>query len=148
MPNSYQNVICKIKPIENEITSIIGIKYEVFNVRSVQYVDKNGNGFFYNYENICRDYSLNKKEKILLSNIKIYDEIPLLEAKLIGVSNIDEHLELFENQYYKFSFLLENIGNTDIHEMHMHLYAFKKDDYKVSVDELYLNGDSGNYNKN
>jgi hypothetical protein len=139
--------VCKIKPIECGLTNITGIKYEVFSVGGVQFIDKNGNGLFYNYCNISKELFSNKKDKISLKNIKVNPEIPILDIKFCDSSkSVFDTLELYENQYYEFDFELENIGNYNINEIIVNVYAFKKDDYKVIIDEIKVNNsDTGNY---
>ena len=133
-------IICKIHPIENGFTDIIGMQYEIGNSIAQQYVDDNGNGLYYNFENISDD-SLNvmnnTKESISLTNIKIYPEIPLLDIKILDNSFkiIGGVLELYEFKYYTFSFSLENTGTYDINELNCYIYSYKKDDYKIALDE-------------
>jgi hypothetical protein len=98
----------------------------------VQYVDNNGNGLLYNYTNY--EIISTKKEKTNMRNIKISPEIPLLELKILNVS--DEDLSIYENQYYNFEMLFLNIGEYIVNEITMNVYAYKKDDYKVIVDEI------------
>lgn len=141
--------MCKIKPNERGITNIVGIKYEIYNNGCVQFVDWNGNGIFFSYENFSKDtLPSNKKDKINLKNIKIYPEIPLLDIKILDASSkvINESLDLFENQYYDFSFLLENTGYYAINEIIVNVYAYKKDDYKVSIDEIKVKPSCDNNN--
>ena len=88
-PRSSVFIICKIHPQEDGITDIIGVQYEIVNSIAQQYVDDNGNGLYYNFENISDD-SLNvmnnTKEAISLTNIKVYPEIPLLDIKILDNS--------------------------------------------------------------
>ncbi len=135
---SYNTVICKIKPDAVGLTSILGIKYEVFNLGGVQYVDKNGNGLFFNHTNY--EQISTKKEKINMNNIKISPEIPILELKVLNSE--DENLLIYENQYYNFEMLFLNIGKYSVNEITMNVYAYKKDDYKVIVDEIKI-GETG-----
>lgn len=123
--------------------NITGIKYEVFNTGSVQFVDWNGNGLFFGYDNYNKESSfalMNKREKISLRNIKIFPEIPQLEIKILDSSAkiINGSLDLFDYQYYNFCFLLENAGEHPIHEINVNIYAYKKDDYKIALDEIKL----------
>ena len=114
----YQNVICKIRPNETGLTNILGIKYEIFNVGGVQYGDNNGNGLFYSFDNYPVECALNKKEKISLKSIKISPEISLLELKILDQNdNMSDSIDLYENQYYNFNFMLENIGNYPINNL-------------------------------
>ena len=79
----------------------------------------------------------NTKEAISLTNIKVYPEIPLLDIKILDNSFtiIGGVIELYEFQYYTFSFSLENTGAYDINELNCYIYAYKKDDYKIALDE-------------
>jgi hypothetical protein len=121
----------------------MGVKYEVFNMGGIQFVDQNGNGLFYNYCNYPKELSSRKKERISLKNIKINPEIPILDIKLRDSSiSIFDIIELYENQYYEFGFELENIGSYNINEINVHVYAHKKDDYKIIIDEIKV-GNSG-----
>ena len=139
-PKSSVFIVSKINPKVEGITDIIGVQYEIVNSVSHQFVDDNGNGLYYNFENISDD-SLNlmnnTKEVISLSNIKIYPQIPLLDIKILDNSFkiIGGVIELYEYQYYTFSFSLENTGAYDINELNCYIYAYKKDDYKIALDE-------------
>ena len=62
---------------------------------------------------------MSEKQKILDNSFKIIGGI----------------LELYEFQYYTFSFSLENTGAYDINELNCYIYAYKKDDYKIALDE-------------
>ena len=73
---SYQSIICKVKPLEVGLTDIIGIRYEVSNMGGVQYVDDNGNGLLYNLDTFGKF----KSQKILMKNIQIYPEIPIIKV--------------------------------------------------------------------
>jgi hypothetical protein len=123
------------------LSNIMGIKYEIFNTGAVQFVDWNGNGLFFNWDNYSKDplsLSSNKKEKINLRNIKIFPEIPQLDIKVLDSSSqiINGCLDLFDYQFYDFSFLLQNTGEHPINEININIYAYKKDDYKISIDEI------------
>ena len=63
------------------------MKYEIENTVGVQYVDENGNGLFYHFDNYSNDslsISTNKKELITLRNIKIYPDIPIICLKILN----------------------------------------------------------------
>lgn len=54
-PLSSSCVYCKIRPNEIGETNIIGVKYEIYNTIGVQFVDDNGNGIYFNYNNTYKD---------------------------------------------------------------------------------------------
>jgi hypothetical protein len=119
----------------------VGLKYEIFNTVGIQFVDVNGNGLFFGYENFSKDPLSSfggKKEKINLKNIKIYPPIPNLEIKILDSSSkiINGCLDLFNYQYYNFSFLLTNKSEHPIEEIYVNVYAYKKDDYKILINEI------------
>lgn len=145
-------IVCKIRPSIPGILNITGVKYEIGNTISIQYADYNGNGLYSNFENLSKDslsLMTKKKELISLSNIKIFPEIPLLDFKILDDSSkvMDRSFELYEFQYYTFSFLLENIGNYPINELTCFIYAYKNDDYKISLDELKITHSDKDSNK-
>jgi hypothetical protein len=138
-PNSIFPIIAKIKPNISGITNIIGIQYEIINSVAIQYVDNNGNGLFYQYENyIDESYIGDEKEKVNLNNIMIYPEIAELSYKVLDNSFdiINSNLLLYDYQYYTFSFLLKNKGKYQIDKIHCYIYTYKKNNYKISLDEI------------
>ena len=138
-PNSIFPIIAKIKPNISGMTNIIGIQYEIINSVAIQYVDNNGNGLFYQYENyIDESYIGDEKEKVNLNNIMIYPEIAELSYKVLDTSFdiINSNLLLYDYQYYTFSFLLENKGKYQIDKIHCYIYTYKKNNYKISLDEI------------
>ena len=138
-PNSIISIISKIKSNISGITNIIGIQYEIINSVAIQYVDNNGNGLFYQFENfIDESYMNDEKEKVNLNNIMIYPEIAELSYKVLDTSFdiINSNLLLYDYQYYTFSFLLENKGKYQIDKIHCYIYTYKKNNYKISLDEI------------
>ena len=142
-PRTALIISTKIHPNKEGITTIIGVKYEMINTVGIQYIDDNGNGLFYNYENKYIDPAkayMNamgaKLQLISLSNIKIYPEIPKLSYKLLGSEFSDGKLNLFDNQLYTFRFKLENIGIYDIDHLTCYVYAYKANNYKVTLEEI------------
>ena len=138
-PNSIFPIIAKIKPNISGMTNIIGIQYEIINSVAIQYVDNNGNGLFYQYENyIDESYIGDEKEKVNLNNIMIYPEIAELSYKVLDNSFdiINSNLLLYDYQYYTFSFLLKNKGKYQIDKIHCYIYTYKKNNYKISLDEI------------
>jgi len=142
-PKTSLYIATKIRPNEEGTTNIIGVKYEMINTIGIQYIDDNGNGLFYNYENKYIDLAKNflnaittKQQLISLSNIKIYPEIPKLNYKLLGNEFLEEKLSLFDNQLYTFQFKLTNIGIYDIDKLTCYIYVYKMNNYKVTLDEI------------
>ena len=120
---------------------IVGIKYDIFNITTEQYVTQNGNGLYFSIENILKDnyYSTiitgKKKVYVNLNNIQIYKEIPTLD--IININNINENdeINLYEYQEYIFPFTFKNNGNYEINEISYFIYVYKKEDYKVCIKE-------------
>ena len=142
-PKTSLYIATKIRPNEEGTTNIIGVKYEMINTIGIQYIDDNGNGLFFNYENKYIDLAKNflnaistKQQLISLSNIKIYPEIPKLNYKLIGNEFLDEKLSLFDNQLHTFQFKLTNIGIYDVDKLTCYIYVYKSNNYKVTLDEI------------
>lgn len=73
-----------------------------------------------------------------MNNIKIYPEISILDLKILNNYNYFEELNLYDNQYYNFEFLLLNSSNFKVKEILIYVYAYKKDDYKICIDEINL----------
>jgi hypothetical protein len=142
-PKTSLYIATKIRPNEEGTTTIIGVKYEMINTIGIQYIDDNGNGLFFNYENKYIDLAKNflnavttKQQLISLSNIKIYPEIPKLNYKLIGNEFLEEKLNLFDNQLYTFQFKLTNVGIYDVDKLTCYVYVYKTNNYKVTLDEI------------
>jgi hypothetical protein len=142
-PKDTVFIISKIKPTKEGTTNIIGIEYEIVNTIGVQYCDNNGNGLFFHYENISTD-SLTllsgKKELINLHNIKIYPEIPLLNYEILDKSFdvLGKTIDLFDSQFYNFSFKFENKGKYEIDEIRCFIYVYKLNNYKKSLDDILI----------
>ena len=97
-----------------------------------QFVDFNGNGLFYNFKNTVINQLTNKKEKVKMSYF-IFPEIPLIDFTF---TNPEDTINLFDTEEYTFSFSVLNIGCCDINKAKLQVYAYKKDDYKVSIGEM------------
>ena len=146
-PSTSSCITTKIHPNKEGITSIIGLKYEMINTVGIQYIDDNGNGLFYNYENKYIDpakaymniINSGKAQLISLNNIKIYPEIPKLNFKLLGDEFVDGKISLFDNQLYTFRFQLTNIGIYDIDQLTCYIYVYKSNNYKVTLGEINKN---------
>ena len=143
-PQTSLYIATKIRPNEEGTTTIIGVKYEMMNTIGIQYIDDNGNGLFYNYENKYIDLAKNfmnamtsKQQLISLSNIKIYPEIPKLNYKLLGNEFIGDKLTLFDNQLYTFQFKLSNIGIYDVDKLTCYVYVYKANNYKITLEEIH-----------
>ena len=141
-PKDTVFIISKIKPTKEGITNIIGIEYEIVNTIGIQYCDNNGNGLFFHYENISTDSLAllsGKKELINLHNIKIYPEIPLLNYEILDKNDVlGKTIELFDSQFYNFSFKLENKGKYEIDEIKCFIYVYKLNNYKKSLDDILI----------
>ena len=142
-PRTSLFITTKVHPNKEGITTIIGVKYEMINTVGIQYIDDNGNGLFYNYENKYIDpakayaNSLGTRLQLIsLSNIKIYPEIPKLSYKLLGNEFLDGKLNLFDNQLYTFKFKLKNIGIYDVNHLTCYVYVYKANNYKVTLEEI------------
>ena len=142
-PSTSLFITTKVHPNKEGITSIIGLKYEMINTVGIQYIDDNGNGLFYNYENKYIDPAkayMNimgaKLQLISLSNIKIYPEIPRLHYSLVDNEFIDGKMNLFDNQLYTFKFKLLNVGIYDVDQLTCYVYVYKANDYKVTLEEI------------
>ena len=151
-PSSIVDIKVKNHPINQGLVDILGVRYELMNSQSNQYVDSNGNGLYYSCENIFNDSTIKrigpgtkKKKLINLKNIKIYPEIPILEIKVLdnSINSYDDSISLFEHQEYTFSFLLENTGKYNIDEIKCNVYGYKKEDYKVNLKEINIKGENG-----
>ena len=140
-PNSTSTVSEKILMQDELILDIVGIKYDIFNVTTEQYVNPDGNGLYFSCENILKDdyYSTiitgKKKLYVNLNDIQIYKEMPRLD--IIKVNNIydNDTLNLYEYQEFLFNFELKNNGNYNIDEIDYFVYVYKKEDYKVCIKE-------------
>ena len=153
-PNSITDILYKIKLTKEGPINLIGVRYEIENTTGVQYVDKNGNGIFYSYENFSNDslsIANNKKEIITLRNVMIYPEIPSVSLKVLNEELNDDSYEktessvqLYEYQKYLFELLLTNNSEYPIEKLSISIYGFKKDDYKVIIDEFSLSGNNFN----
>ena len=142
-PQTSIYIATKIRPNEEGTTTIIGVKYEMINTIGIQYIDDNGNGLFFNYENIYIDLAKNfmnaittKQQLISLSNIKIYPEIPKLNYKLLNNEFLGDKLTLFNNQLYTFQFKLSNIGIYDVDKLTCYVYVYKANNYKITLEEI------------
>jgi len=86
-----------------------------------------------------------------LKNIKIYAEIPQISISnnASGAKMLKENLTIFENESKTFNFDFENIGNWPIHNITVSIYGYKREDYKIILDQVNLNKeDLENINSN
>ena len=156
-PKEKALVVEKIKMIDEVIFDIVGIKYDIFNFTTEQYIDPNGNGLYFCCENLLKDdyYATittgKKKTFVNLKGIQIYKEIPQLEITNINSicakdnnpnnnNNIynnseDNIINLYEYQEYIFPFEFKNNGSYPIDEIAYYVYIYKKEDYKICIYE-------------
>ena len=136
----------QFKPLVEEVFDIIGIEYLFEGVRIKQYVKNDGNGLLFRYKNTIENlYSSKIRDKVYLNNIRIYPEIPLV--RLIPLNNElidDTPLNLFEFQKYTFKFDIVNLSDKPIKQINATIYAYKKDDYKITLHEEVLKDDNKN----
>ena len=128
----------KFKSIVDDTFNIIGIEYFFEGVKIRQYINKDGNGIFFRYKNqVLNLYNSKIKENINLENIKIYPEIP--QIKLVPLNQDllfdDKPLSLYEFQKYIFNFDIINLSQKYIKQINLAIYAYKKDDYKITLYE-------------
>ena len=128
----------KFKSIVEDTFNIIGIEYFFEGVKIRQYINKDGNGIFFRYKNqVLNLYNSKIKENINLENIKIYPEIP--QIKLVPLNQDllfdDKPLSLYEFQKYIFNFDIINLSQKYIKQINLAIYAYKKDDYKITLYE-------------
>lgn len=117
--------------------SIIGINYEVFGISAKQFIDKNGNGFYFNKKNSIYNLHKNKYEESQLTDISVSDEVPSVDFKLI--TDKSDNISLYDSQEYVYGFSIINDGFIDINNLKLNVYGYKKDNYKVSLEEIDLN---------
>ena len=156
-PKEKALVVEKIKMIDEVIFDIVGIKYDIFNFTTEQYIDPNGNGLYFCCENLLKDdyyatISTGKKKTFVnLKGIQIYKEIPQLEITNINSicakdnnpnnnNNIfnnseDNIINLYEYQEYIFPFEFKNNGSYPVDEISYFVYIYKKEDYKICIYE-------------
>jgi hypothetical protein len=143
-PHQKMEYIFKFKPLVEEVIDIIGIEYLFNGVKIKQYIKEDGNGLLYRYKNTLENlYNSKIKDKISLNNIKIYPEIP--QVKFIPLNNElieDTPLQLFEFQKYVFNFDIFNLSDKPIKQINAAIYAYKKDDYKITLKEEILQSDN------
>ena len=140
-PDTITSVSSKILMKDELIFDIVGIKYDVFNITTEQYISPDGNGLYFSCENILKDdyYStiISGKKKLFvnLNSIQIYQEIPRLEIINMDTMFNNSILYLYEYQEYLFNFKFRNNGIYDINEINYFVYVYKKEDYKVCIKE-------------
>ena len=137
----------KLKSLVEDIYNIIGIEYIFEGIKIRQYIKNDGNGIYYRYNNqIVNLYNSKLKDKINLDNIRIYPEIP--QIKLIPINqelSNERPLSLFEFQKYIFNFDIINNSEKYIKQINVAVYAYKKDDYKITLYETEIKGDKEKY---
>ena len=137
----------KFKPLVEEIFDIIGIEYYFEGAKIKQYLKNDGNGIFYRYKNYIENLFNSKiKDNILLTDIRIFPEIPLVKLIPLNIELIeDSPLILFLFQKYTFNFDIFNLSDKPIKQINMAIYAYKKADYKILLYEEILKGENNIY---
>ena len=137
----------KFKSLVEDIYNIIGIEYIFEGIKIRQYIKNDGNGIYYRYNNqMINLYNSKLKDKINLDNIRIYPEIP--QIKLIPINqelSNERPLSLFEFQKFIFNFDIINNSEKYIKQINVAVYAYKKDDYKITLYETEIKGDKNKY---
>ena len=143
-PNQLIEYNYKFKPLKEETFDIIGVEYYLEGVKIKQYIKKDGNGLLFRYINRVENlFNAKIKDNISLNNIKIYPEIPLVQLIPLNEELIeDTSLALFLFQKYKFNFEIHNLSNKSIKEINLVVYAYKKEDYKITLYEGILKDDN------
>jgi len=137
----------KFKSLVEGIYNIIGIEYFFEGIKIRQYIKNNGNGIFYRYNNLMPNLFNSKlKDKINLDNIRIYPEITQIKLIPLNTELINnEPLSLFDFQKYIFYFDIINHSEKYIKQINLAIYAYKKEDYKITLYETEIKGDKGKY---
>lgn len=74
-----------------------------------------------------------------MKKIQIYEEIPEINLINIGGSRPQtEDIKIFESENKTFEFIIENVGNYPIENIWVFVYAYKRDDYKILLEEIDL----------
>ncbi len=60
---------------------------------------------------------------------------------------MNENIQIYENENKKFKFIIENTGDWPIHDIIISFYGYKREDYKVILDEIKLNKEDNKINK-
>ena len=129
----------KFKLLVQDTFNIIGIEYFFEGIKLRQYLTTDGNGILFRYINQTINLFNSKlKDNINLNNITVYPEIP--QIKLIPlnpelISNTNTPLSLYEFQKYIFNFDLINSSEKFVKQINLAVYAYKKDDYKITLYE-------------
>ena len=140
-PKSKISASVRVFMQDEIIFDIIGIKYDIFNFTTKQYINSNGNGLYFSCKNILKDdyYStiITGKNKLYvnLTDIQVYKEIPRLDIIKVNNELNNDVLNLYEYQEFLFNFVLKNNGNYIINEINYFVYIYKKEDYKVCIKE-------------
>ena len=137
----------KFKSLVKDVYNIIGIEYFFEGIKIRQYIKKDGNGIFYRYKNIIPNLFNSKlKDNIGFDNIRIYPEIPQIKLIPLNQELINNGtLSLFEFQKYIFYFDIINHSEKYIKQINLSIYAYKKDDYKITLHEDEIINKKENY---
>ena len=137
----------KFKSLIEDIYNIIGIEYLCEGIKIRQYIKNDGNGIFYKYNNLINNlYNLKIKDRINLENIKIYPQLPQISFIPLNKELLNDNpLFLFEFQKYHFNFDIINNSEKNIKKINISIYAYKKDDYKITLYEKEIKNEKGKY---
>ena len=137
----------KFKSLIEGIYNIIGIEYFFEGIKIRQYIKNDGNGIFYRYNNLIPNLFNSKlKDKINLDNIRIYPEITQIKLIPLNPELINnEPLSLFDFQKYIFYFDIINHSEKYIKQINLAIYAYKKEDYKITLHETEIKSEEGKY---
>ena len=139
----------KFKLLVEDTFDIIGIEYFFEGIKLRQYLNTDGNGVLFKYINQTINLFNSKlRDKINLNNITVYPEIP--QIKLIPlnpelINNNNTPLSLHEFQKYIFNFDLINFSEKYIKQINLAVYAYKKDDYKITLYETEIKNEKEKY---
>lgn len=129
----------------------MGLSYDVFGVSVVQFCNNNGNGLYFNYKNTFYNNVINKKEEVKLTNIHIHPKVSniIFRYNLLNkaekktaytlINYNQAELVLYDTQELIFEYDIKNIGDYDIQSAKLFIYGYKKDEYKVTLDEIDIN---------
>ena len=144
-PEGSINYEFKFTPLIEDVYDIIGIEYYFEGVKIKQFIKKDGNGILFKYSNLVENLFNNKlKDKINLNKIKIYPAVPHIEFIPLNhdlSDNIESPLFLYEFQKYTFNFDIINNSDKPIKQIDVSIFAYKKDDYKITLYETIIKND-------
>ena len=130
----FKSVNLSFIPICENIITLTGIRYKVFEVNCFQWLESKGRSF---YSLVSPVIALNENKKVSceLSNIKVFPEIPNLKIYCDSIKQIDD-ISLGEKR--QFTFVIENKGNQLVTSIELYVYTFKKVNLKNQHDKIML----------